>query len=250
MSILNSTAAILRLMSQLKRGVTVSDLVEQLQFPKSTASRVLKQLAEAGFIDRDPRTLVYLPGLMLLEVTHLVQRHSSLSDYVEQALQELCHQTGHTGYLSVLDGEDVLVLRVIPGVHALRVMTHPGTRSPAWGTSTGRALLARMSESQVDALFCSALSPQADGPMHFDHLKAKLALIRQHHWSLAVNESVAGVASVSCAVSDPHSGEAIAFCLTFPAAMNDDNQIQRLAQQLTKAAMQIGKKVGDPYWLR
>ncbi|WP_410014695.1 IclR family transcriptional regulator [Sodalis sp. C49] len=250
MSILNSTAAILRLMSTLKRGVTVTDLVEHLQFPKSTASRVLKQLAEAGFLDRDASSLAYQPGLMLLEVTHLVRRNSSLTDLIEQALRELCGLTGHTGYLSVLDGNDVLVLRVIPGVHALRVIRNAGSRSPAWGTSTGRALLARLPDTQLNAQFRAVLSPANDLPMHFTQLMDRLAVVRRCHWASAVNEAVAGAASVSCAVGDPHSGETVAFCLTFPASMADDTEIQRLSRLLCAAAMQIGKKVGDPYWFR
>ncbi|WP_413733469.1 IclR family transcriptional regulator [Sodalis sp. RH21] len=250
MSILNSTAAILRLMSTLKRGVTVSDVVEHLQFPKSTASRLLKQLAQAGFLARDAASLAYQPGLMLLEVAHLVRRNSSLTDHIEQALRDLCRVTGHTGYLSVLDGHDVLVLRVIPGVHALRVIRNPGSRSPAWRTSTGRALLARLSPHQLDSQFRAAIPATVEHAMPFAQLSDNLAAVRQCRWASAVNEAVAGAASVSCAVSDPNSGETIAFCLTFPASMANESEIDHLARRLCAAATDIGTKVGDSYWFR
>lgn len=249
MSILEGTADVLRLISRLQRGVTMSDVVEHLGLPKSTASRMLKQLGEYGFLDRDPQTLAYHPGLMLLEVAHLVHRNSSLSDHIEEALRDLCRRTGHTGYLSVLDGRDVLVLRVVPGAHALRVITHPGTRSPAWATSTGRALLARQDNVTLARDFGSGLEPASDtSPTSFGELMARLEEVRSKGWAVAVDEAVPGVGSVSCAVGDPQSGEMMAFCLTFPSAMANTEESNRLAGLLMEQASQIGRKVGDNHW--
>lgn len=250
MSILNTTAAILNLMSQLKRGITASDVITHLQLPKSTTSRVLKQLCETGFLSKDPHSATYSPALMLLEVAYLAHRTSSLTDDIEQALRTLCHSTGHTGYLSVLDGPDVLVLRVIPGRHALQVITYPGTRSPSWATSTGRALLSRYSSQQLLSYFDETLTPENKNQIPFARLQEQLQMVRQQRWSSAINEAVSGTASISCSVKNPQSGETIAFCLTFPASMANEQEIESLARRLTSAAMPIGKKYGDPYWLQ
>ncbi|MEC5341816.1 IclR family transcriptional regulator [Brenneria populi] len=250
MSILNTTAAILNLMSQLKRGITAGDVITHLQLPKSTTSRVLKQLCETGFLTKDPQGATYSPALMLLEVAYLAHRNSSLTDDIEQALRALCRATGHTGYLSVLDGPDILVLRVIPGRHALQVITHPGTRSPSWATSTGRSLLSRYSDQRLQSYFAETLSAEDKKQLPFSRLQEQLQTVRQQRWSSAINEAVSGTASISCSVKNPQSGEAIAFCLTFPASMANEQEMRQLAEQLTNAAMSIGKKYGDPYWLQ
>jgi len=250
MSILEGTADVLRLMSRLKRGVTMSDVVEHLGLPKSTASRMLKQLGEFGFLERDPRTLVYHPGLLLLEVAHQVRRNSSLADHVVEALEALRGETGHTGYLSVRDAREVLVLRVLPGMHALRVMTNPGSRSPAAATSTGRALLARLPDEEVVRLYADGvLDGTLTSPQTPVELLARLAEVRQRGWAVAIDEAVSGAASVSCAVGDPQSGEAQAFCLTFPAGMATPTEVERIAALLTQHAVRIGRTVGDSYWL-
>ncbi len=246
MSILNTTADILMLISQLKRGITAADVITHLQLPKSTTSRVLKQLCDTGFLQRDTRTSSYQPGLMILEMAWVAHQTSSLTDDVEYALHTLCQSTGHTGYLSVLDGGDVLVLRVVPGRHALRVITHPGSRSSAWQTSTGRALLARFSDEQLTCGSHALTATAANDPVR---LMALIHHIREQRWSSAIEEAVPGVASVSCAVSNPQNKESIAFCLTFPASMASDAEINALAQQLCQAANLIGRKYGDPYWL-
>lgn len=249
MSILQGTADVLRLMSRLQCGLTMTDVMRHLGLPKSSASRLLKQMSEYGFIDRDPQSLAYRPGLMLLEASHAVYRTSTLADQVEEALRGLNRETGHTGYISVLDGRDVLVLRTVPGTHALRVVTFPGTRSPAWATSTGRALLARLDDHVLAREFGQDLEGGGpNSPTSFAVLMERIAEVRQQGWSFAVEEAVPGACSVSCAVGCPQTGETLAFCLTFPASMATPLEIKQVAALLVAHARQIGRSQADERW--
>lgn len=244
MSILHSTAAILQLMQRLRRSITTADVIAELGFPKSTASRIMKQLCETGFLEKNTALGTFAPGLMLLEAVWMTQQSTTLAQDVETALRSLSEKTGHTGYISVLDGSDVLVLRVVPGRHALRVLTLPGTRSPAWRTSTGRALLARLDDEQ--ALHCGD-DGQLDAMQRSERI-ARLQRIREQRWSSAVNEAVSATASVSCAVGNPQSGETVSFCLSCPASLIDETDLGELALLLREKAEMIGRKYGDPWW--
>ncbi|KND59111.1 Transcriptional regulator, IclR family [Candidatus Burkholderia verschuerenii] len=169
MSILDTATTVLRLMAQEQRELSMIDLVDRLDMPKSTASRVLKQMTETGLLERDKKSLAYRPSMLLLELSHLVRSASPLIDMCAQALETLCAQYGHTGYVSVLEGNDVVVLRVRPGSLAFRAMTNPGHRSASWATSTGRALLASESDDVIRARFPLGLRPanapdSADSP--------------------------------------------------------------------------------------
>ena len=153
MSILETATAVLRLMALRQSEVTMTDLVEHLSMPKSSASRVLKQMAEEGLLVRNSTTLAYRPSLLLLELAHIVRSSTPLIEMCAQAMDTLGTETGHTGYISLLDHNDVVVLRVRPGSQALRAMTNAGRRLPSWATSTGRALLARESDAQIRERF-------------------------------------------------------------------------------------------------
>ncbi|MBY4871099.1 helix-turn-helix domain-containing protein [Burkholderia anthina] len=163
MSSLENTSAIFQLLTRLRRAVTVSDVVQHLDMPKSSASRVLKQMAEQRLLERNPTTLAYGPALMLLELAHMVRASTPLLSMMDKALSGLCEQTGHTGYISVLDEQEVVVLRVHPGIHPLRFVTFPGQRGPAWAGSTGRALLARETDEFIERRFAAGLPPAAPG---------------------------------------------------------------------------------------
>jgi DNA-binding IclR family transcriptional regulator len=250
MSILESAASVLQLLTRLRRPATVSDVVQQLGLPKSSASRLLRQMAEQGLLERDARTPAYRPSLMLLELAHVTRASTSLLDGIGDALGALCAATGHTGYVSMLDGQDVVVLRVNSGVHPLRVVTYAGHRMGASGTSTGRALLARETDDALRQLFAAGIAPASGtAPISVDDLLRRVADVRTRGWELALDESLPGIGSVGCAVGDSSSGETMAFCLTFPASLGNPTETARLGALLRERASRLGRMMGDPYWL-
>lgn len=247
MSILDTTASILKLMVSLQSGIRINDVITHLGMPKSTASRVMNQLESYGYIERDENRGVFLPGPLIMSASHLVNRQAPLSELVDNALRSLCEQTGYTGYISMLDNQEILVLRVIHGRQTLPMVTWPGSRSPAWGTSTGRALLARLSASQLQAFFHS---PPVEAQLKstgykVEKLIAAIEQTREAGFATAVNESVADTASVSCAIGDPTTHEAVAFCLSFPHSLAQPEELQRIATLLKETALLIAQKTGD-----
>lgn len=247
MSILETTASILKLMVRLQSGIRINDVISHLGMPKSTASRVMSQLESLGYLEKDEVQGTFLPGPLIMSASHLVSRQMTLSDHVDLALRNLCERTGYTGYISMLDNQEILVLRVIHGRDALPMVTWPGSRSPAWGTSTGRALLARLTGSQLQEFFASpvVVSQLGGNPQRISELAAFVAHARNAGYAAAVNESVAETASVSCAVGDPATHEAVAFCLSFPQALATAEEIQRIALLLKETAITIARKTGD-----
>ncbi|WLI75322.1 IclR family transcriptional regulator [Kosakonia sp. H02] len=247
MSILETTASILKLMVERQGAIRISDVIQQLGMPKSTASRVMSQLESYGYLEKDNVHGTFLPGPLIMSASHLVNRQLTLNDHVDAALRSLCERTGYTGYISMLDNQEILVLRVIHGRQALPVVTWPGSRSPAWGTSTGRALLARFTDTQLHDFFASPLvvSQLTGSPQDVSQLVAAVARTRDAGYATAVNESVADTASVSCAVGDPATHEAVAFCLSFPQQLATPEELQRIATLLKEAAIAIAGKTGD-----
>jgi DNA-binding IclR family transcriptional regulator len=76
-------------------------------------------------------------------------------------------------------------------------------------------------------------------------LTAAIAVARDAGFATAVNESVAETASVSCAIGDPTTHEAVAFCLSFPQTLAQPEELQRIATLLKETALLIAQKTGD-----
>ncbi|MBT9433446.1 helix-turn-helix domain-containing protein [Candidatus Sodalis endolongispinus] len=247
MSILETSAQILQLMTSLQRGIRVNDFINHIQMPKSTASRVVNQLVQYGYLEKDDAQGHFMPGALLLGAAHIARQQVPLNERVDAALRSLCERTCCTGYISLLDNREILVLRVIHGRHALPMVTWPGSRSPACGTLTGRALLARLSEDEIDEFFASApVATQLNGVHQSeDSIRRLIQQTRERGYATAINESVTDTASVSCAVGDPATHEAVAFCLSLPQSLAHPEEIVRLAGLLRDAARLIARKTGD-----
>jgi DNA-binding IclR family transcriptional regulator len=209
-------------------------------------------MMEAGLLERNGASLAYRPALLILELSHQVRASTPLLKRMEHMLEAMVRETGHTGYISVLDetGEHVVVMRVIHGSLALRVVTWPGHRSPAYATATGRALLARLDDETIRQRF--ATTPMAGlskrSPQNVTELIERVAQVRQYGWALAQDEALPGVGSISCSVADPDSRETLAFCLSFPASTGVPDALKKLQQSLLGHARSIGRAAGDPFW--
>lgn len=244
MSTLRNAASVLRLLSPERPELSVTEVGRLLGIPKSSTSRLLKAMMEEGFLTSIGKIPRYRAGHLLMEVASLYANSSTLMEAASAALTDICKATGHSGYISILDKSDILVLRVFRGTQPLRVVTPLGSRAPAYATSTGRALLARLTDEQVRKIYPSAaaLTVRAENaPRSIDDLLGRLAQTRRLGWSEAIDEAVADVGSVSVAVGDP-AGELITLCVSFAAHLVPKAERLKLAETLVAAAMTIEGK--------
>ncbi len=250
MSTLANAMDVLKLIARLRRDITVTDVVNELGLPKSSASRTLSMMAGYGFLDRDAATRAYRPGGVIMEASYHFRASRNAASLVEEALAALVDQTRFTGYINVLDGADTLVIQMRAGAGALQIYTPPGSRAPAYSSAMGRALLARLSDAEVTALLGGRLDQgRGDAPRTRKDLMARLAVIRETGWALSRGEYVTNVAGISSAVFDAATRQAYAFGIALPAEMLSDALVERFGAIVRDAAASVGKRVGDPYWL-
>ena len=142
---MSSVAKVARVLESFIAGRTelsVTDTVGLLDIPKSSASRMLKAMADAGLLEHAPGSRRYRIGPLAIGLGRAGRTQSRLMDRLHAMLAEVVRSCGHTGYVSVRDGLEIFGLRMIEGSHDLRVVREPGVRMPAVATAVGRALLA------------------------------------------------------------------------------------------------------------
>ncbi|MEV0847547.1 IclR family transcriptional regulator [Streptomyces sp. NPDC049954] len=252
MSTLANARDVLRLMARMQRDLTVTDVAGGLGLPKSSVSRTLSMMAEYGFLDRDPVSRAYRPGGLVMEASYHFRASRGTASLLEEELGRLVADLGHTGYVDVLDGAESLVLHMRIGtVGALQVYTPAGTRAPAYASSMGRVLLARLDDAQVLRLVGPHLA-QSTGtaPRTPGELVAGLARVRADGWESSRGEYVPNVAGISAAVLDGETGQVFGIGIALPAPEVRDDNAARYGRAVRDTALRVGKRIGDPYWLR
>lgn len=249
MTTFSNAIAVLRLFSPERAELSVTEVAKLLKMPKSSSSRLLKAMKNEGLLITIGNTARYRLGHLLFEIANLHGRSTSVMEAAEMALTDICSDTRQGGYISVLDGADILVMRVFRASEPLRVVTPLGTRLSAYESANGRAILARMSDEQVRALHPGPFTPRsANSPQSIDELLRALDQIRRTGWCESMDESVAGVGSIAISLFDPEIDETLGVCVSFPAYAVGKPERRRYAAMLVSAAKRIAP--ADPFWFK
>jgi DNA-binding IclR family transcriptional regulator len=249
MNSVDNVARVLRLFTSDRSVLSVTEVAQLLALPKSSSSRLLKAMAKTGLLTAPEQVSGYTVGNLIFETARRHRAHSTLNVIADEALARIVKATGHTGYIAMLDRTDVLGLRMRPGSKPLRVVTSPGDRLPAFCSSTGRAMLARLDDESVRALYPTPWqAPSPNAPQTVEDLLAALAVVRTKGWSQATDESLPGVESIAVCVEDRESGERISICISYSAAMISANEKSRIVTLLMRAGCEVGMKFDDEHW--
>lgn len=250
MTTLSSAADVLRCLTADRPFLTVSTAAELLNVPKSTASRLLRAMLEAGFLETIGATKKYQPGLLLYEAGRLYRDSSSLIQRAASVVARISSATGHTGYVSKREGRDVVAVTDHQGTNALRVASSIGRRLEAFASATGRTLLARMSNEDVRKLYPNPLAPPSPtAPQNIDELLAWLAAVRRQGFAESHDESNRGVGAIAVAVGDPERGEDVSLCMVYPASMIAPHERQQIIDALHAGAAEIAVITRDPIFI-
>lgn len=250
MSTIQNVSRLLRLFTAERSVLSVTEASQLLKLPKSSVSRLLKSMAQAGLLTSLEGKAGYRVGNLIFETSRRHRSNSTLSVMADEALAQLAKTTGHTGYVAILDGREILGLRMRHGTRALRVVTSPGDRLPAFASASGRALLARLDDDAVRALHKAPLEPPSPhAPQTIADLLVALATVRERGWAQVTDECLPGVESLAISVRDRENGETVAICISYSAAMISANEKTRIVTLLMRAGCELAMKFDDDHWM-
>jgi DNA-binding IclR family transcriptional regulator len=133
----------------------LDDITDATGLPRSTVFRLLGQMIELGWLERD--SVGYRLGPRAVAMAARTGDRSDLRAAAAGMLNALHLKTGGVAHLTVLEFASVVYLDKVGGAALSTVPSRVGSRLPATSTVSGRALLAALSPERVDAVL--ALEP-------------------------------------------------------------------------------------------
>jgi len=245
MSSLENALKIVALLSKDRPVLRVGEVCRELDLPKSSVSRLLKTLSAYDIVEREPGDTGYAAGRRALLLADLYTARHNLLDLVDASLDTLTADFQFACYCAVLNGADIIIIRVKHGSYPLRLVQEIGVPMPAYRTSVGRALLARKTDAEVLALVRS----HADEADSDEAVLAAIAEVRRTGASATANTVIPGVAALGVAVHDAKRNEMLGFSISYPIAATDEALRSRMLRRIREEAHAIGGRSGDAFWL-
>ncbi|MFI6906132.1 IclR family transcriptional regulator [Nonomuraea sp. NPDC050394] len=200
----------LRLLAMLgaTREIRLSDARDALGVGQSTAHRLMAMLVYHGFAAQDPLSRAYRAGPALVEIGLSAVRQLDLRSVARPVMQTLAAETGETIHVGLLEQDRIRYLDTVESSHALRVGGRVGRLSPAHATSMGKAILARLDDRQVLALYPGRTLERVTDrtTARRADLLAELQEVRRTGYAVNLGESEEGVTSVGAAIMHPGGG--------------------------------------------
>ncbi|MET1073755.1 MAG: IclR family transcriptional regulator [Umezawaea sp.] len=137
--LLVKAARILNAFEGQRSTLTLTDVVRHSGLSQTTVHRLMDQLVQVGWLEREGRE--YRLGLRLLELGAFASHHNRLRRAALPQMIALHQETGHWIHLFVLDGPEVVCLEQIGDPRESVPPFQVGGRLPAHCTASGKVLL-------------------------------------------------------------------------------------------------------------
>jgi DNA-binding IclR family transcriptional regulator len=247
MSSLDNALRLLALLRDERPGLRVTDAAIALELPKSSVSRMVSVLVQAGMIERDGERQGFRAGPELFRLGSLYRARIPAEERIDEALRYMVARFPATAYVGVLRGMDLVVLRRHEGFHPVRFIQEPGSVIPAYGTAVGRALLARLPDETLRSALPPFLSlPSRTVDMSRAALLKQLGTARRRGFA-TYDDAKLGIGAIGVALRVTPTRE-LGFALCF--AREQDRAAQAaMSAALHDTACAIGRLCGDAAWL-
>ena len=192
-----------------RRPMAAADLVEELELPKPTVNRLLRQLESEGLLQREPVKHRYQPGPRARDMALGILTHKGVGAARHAILQALSDEIGETCNCALRDGGVLVYFDRVEANWPYRIQLPIGSHLPLHCTASGKLLLAHMDARHRNRLLRAAplerfTERTITDP---DRLDAALKTVRAEGVGIDDQEFLDGMAAVAAPVFN-QAGEA------------------------------------------
>ncbi|MDW7674637.1 MAG: IclR family transcriptional regulator [Bacillota bacterium] len=233
-----------------KEGVpmTLTALSAELKLNISTVHRLLSTLIVWGFVEQELDTGKYKLGIKAFEIGNAVFKNLDLCKVAKPILKDLVEKFSETVNLAVLDGREVVYIEQVESKNVIKMMAKPGTRGPAYCTGSGKTLLAKLTDREIDRMFgkYNFIKYTENTVDSVERLKEKLDEIRKKGYAIDQEEIEAGVRCAAVPVYNHEGNMVAALSITGPGnRLSYEYLKDEIVPELLSAAMQISRSLGN-----
>lgn len=187
------------------RPATLSEVAQELGWPRSSTFNVLGTLATLGYLYEPRAREGYYPSPRLLALARAIADHDPLPEALVALLQDLVEDLGETAAIAGAVGLDAVFLDIRESLEPIRYFTRVGHRIPLHLTASGRAILAQYAPAERAAVLRRArFAPHAPTtPMSVAAVEAEIRRSLERGWFQNLSEYSRDLCGVAIPLAIP-----------------------------------------------
>jgi DNA-binding IclR family transcriptional regulator len=242
--VLEKTLKILNLFDERGKELTISEINHILGFNKTSTFRILKNLEDADFVEKDPDSQKYKLGVKLYYLGSLAEPHTKLLRITKPFLRQLNRDCDETVHLAILHQGEALYLDKMEGRKVIQVISGIGTKLPSHCSGVGKILLAGLPQEAICRIVEEKGLPAfTDNTItDLEHLKAELAKVNARGYAIDNEEIEEGLKCVAAPVHDSVKRVVAAISISAPKE-RFDKEVSGFILKVTHTARKISDRV-------
>ncbi len=239
--------SIVELMATQYRPYAVTEIASKLGITVNSAFRILKELEEHEYVQKDPSSMAYRLTGKLYYLGSLVGAHMSFRSTASGYMDEIADLTGETTLLAILDDHfNTIVIDQVVSKQMVKFISTVGGTYPTNTSVLGKAMLSVLPEDRLAKFFSIYTLQKATEKSITDSrvLREELASIRKIGYAVDDEESCIGIRCVGVPIVDERKILLGSLCISCPAYRLDKDNIAKAGQVLMHFADVIMRKIG------
>ncbi len=238
--------AILECVAAADSNAALGQISSELALNKSTVHGIAATLERLGYLARHPETGRYALGLKVWELGQSYVGNISILHESKRFMVELVKKYQDTSHLAVLSDTEALFIHKIDCSRTVGIRIGVGTRTPAYCTGVGKALLAAQPPAVLEKIitrlsFVKYTEKTITTP---EALREELEIVRTRGFSMDSGEYELDLRSIGAPVFD-HAGQPVAaVSLAGSAQRFSSDRIFDIAADVRETARRISEKLG------
>jgi DNA-binding IclR family transcriptional regulator len=192
-----------------RSSLTLQEIADRIQLPKSTTFRIVQSLEEAGYLVRlDDQK--YCLSFRFTRLAGLVRSTLGIREISRPIMVELADATRETVSIHTISGRNRVCIDALATASSpLRSVSQPGEHVPLGVGSSSKTLAAYLPKKELLPIVTKMA--RATNRTQSEVL-AELETIRNREYAVSHGERVLGVSSVSAPITGPD--EQVLYCLS------------------------------------
>lgn len=199
---------ILLLLAAHPDGLTLTQITELLDIPKSTISPILQEMVQQKFLQLQEGTKCYSIGITSYCIGAAYEHEKTLIPYIKSIMKNIAGEINEICQVGVLDGADVLyILKEDASItQTIKIISYIGKKLPAYCTALGKALLCEYTLPQLQELYPTPLAKQTSYTItDLNLLYEQLQTIQQTHIAYEQEEITYQLCCLATPITLAHS---------------------------------------------
>ena len=225
-----------------KNSLTLQQIADSIELPKSTTFRIVQSLEKAGYLVRleDQK---YCLSFRFTRLAGLVKSTLGIREIARPIMHELAEVTKETVSIHTVSGRNrVCIDAMATAASPLRNVVLAGEQVPLLAGSASKVLMAHMTKSSLTPIV-SAIARQTKRSQA--QVLDELARIRRQGYAVSHGERLLGVSAVSAPIADAQ--DEVHYCLsiggpTVRLQTHEEELVKRAKRAATDISRQFGGK--------